>query len=176
MYPDDNEEHPFAQQQRAAEQQASMARHALRMRHDGFMDELNEEQLATFNEMMNVVSGNEAYAHFLLGASTTILRVKFGSCPCGEDHSSPAHPLIEQTRAEMGVQVPVQVPVKVEHAVAPVLSVDEDLMKEYTLAPNNHGTLSCTGCGMDYQSLDDRMLRNPGPDGCSGCQYKSGHG
>lgn len=47
----------------------------------------------------------------------------------------------------------------------------------YRLTQNfDRGGFNCTGCGMYYLSLEDRMLKPPGIEGCSGCQWKSGHG
>ena len=31
----------------------------------------------------------------------------------------------------------------------------------------------CLGCGMHYQSIEDRMKEPPGPEGCSGCRQKA---
>lgn len=166
----EDQEHPFAMAQREAQKAQDIATHELRMRHDRFMDELTKEQLHTFHEICHIMMTNEGYAHFLIGCSSTIMRLKHDTCPCGNDHEKLNAEMLEQTRAEMNI------PSQVERTISTAATVDEGLMKEYMLAPNDHGTLSCTGCGMDYQSLDDRMLRNPGMDGCSGCQYKSGHG
>ena len=66
----------------------------------------------------------------------------------------------------------------------------EELMKLYTLESNpDYGMkdweqryetvpqpFRCSNCGMGYVSLEDRMLRPPGIDGCGGCRLKSAHG
>lgn len=174
MYSDNEEDNPFLSQQQEAQKAAEIAQHELRLRHDRFMEELSKDQLGTFSEMLHIIIANEGYAHFLVGCSTTIMRLKHDSCACGKDHNAANSQILDQTRAEMNI--PTQADRSTTPPVTVALAVDEGLMKEYMLAPNDHGTLSCTGCGMDYQSLDDRMLRNPGMDGCSGCQYKSGHG
>jgi len=38
------------------------------------------------------------------------------------------------------------------------------------------GGFKCASCGMPYPSLEDRMLKPPGIDGCHGCQQKSATG
>lgn len=48
----------------------------------------------------------------------------------------------------------------------------EGLLKTYRLEPSlSTDLLICTGCGMSYQSLEDRMLKPP--DNCSGCHEKA---
>ena len=52
------------------------------------------------------------------------------------------------------------------------------LISRYNLVPvyNDEHTevthFQCMGCGVDYVSLEDRMLKPPGPAGCEGCQQK----
>lgn len=51
----------------------------------------------------------------------------------------------------------------------------QELLKEYNVKP--HGEfpkVKCRGCGLEYPSLRDRMMKRP--DGCGGCHIKSAHG
>lgn len=68
----------------------------------------------------------------------------------------------------------------------------ERLMEQYTLEPDPlygeswdpetserslpPSKFRCTVCGMGYSSLEDRMRRPAGIDGCTGCQRKSAQG
>lgn len=49
------------------------------------------------------------------------------------------------------------------------------LMAVYNVETFEEG-VRCTNCQFQYVSLDDRMLRNPGPEGCHGCIHKSKFG
>jgi hypothetical protein len=55
---------------------------------------------------------------------------------------------------------------------------DQELMDEYNLddlrEEGTHKLLGfvCLGCGKNYQSIQDRMLRQPGIEGCDGCINK----
>jgi len=103
---------------------------------------------------------------YFRGQITQILEKKYNVCPCGEDHDlQAAEPIGE-----------------------PVLTEVDDLVKEGSLKWYNlceeYGViaepysdadgyvLKCTGCGAAVSSLDDRMLKPPGPAGCATCQDK----
>lgn len=55
---------------------------------------------------------------------------------------------------------------------------DQELMEQYNLDDlrdeDTHKLLGfvCLGCGKNYQSIQDRMLRQPGIEGCDGCINK----
>lgn len=48
------------------------------------------------------------------------------------------------------------------------------LDEKYDLDTHAYLGLFCTGCGMVYPSIEDRMLKPP--DVCSGCFRRAGHG
>jgi hypothetical protein len=49
---------------------------------------------------------------------------------------------------------------------------DKKLLDEYNvIRAMEYPKVTCKGCGMVYQSLEDRMLRRPGQ--CEGCQHKA---
>lgn len=50
-----------------------------------------------------------------------------------------------------------------------------DIDAGLTMQPGEKPVI-CINCSMLYQSLEDRMLRPPLIDGCTGCQHKSAHG
>lgn len=51
----------------------------------------------------------------------------------------------------------------------------ENLLREYNVAFEIDGhTVKCLGCGMQYVSLRDRMIKEP--DDCHGCHLKSANG
>lgn len=127
-----------------------------------FMDDLSPMQLGSFIKILySIVDSNAGalYIHNLLGQATTVQRLKNKRCACGEDHDAK---VIENEKTKL----------ELERS----LENDEPAMKEYNLIRREDGSLVCRGCGMGYVSLDDRMLRRPGVDGCSGCQQKSAFG
>lgn len=52
---------------------------------------------------------------------------------------------------------------------------NRDLQNGLVMEPHERPVI-CELCGALYQSLEDRMLRPPGVDGCFGCQNKAAHG
>lgn len=52
----------------------------------------------------------------------------------------------------------------------------EYLMEVYGIAINDPGNMRCTGCGVFVHGLSDRMLREPGVEGCGTCQKKAKFG
>lgn len=54
----------------------------------------------------------------------------------------------------------------------------QDQMDEYRLdfIEFQWPKVLCKGCGMEYVSLEDRMLKAPGIEGCTGCSHKGAWG
>jgi hypothetical protein len=52
----------------------------------------------------------------------------------------------------------------------------EAFMGVYGIAINDPGNMRCTGCDVFVHSLTDRMLREPGVEGCGTCQKKAKFG
>lgn len=52
---------------------------------------------------------------------------------------------------------------------------DPRLLEDYNLAPSEHeGRFVCIGCGLEYVTLEDRMLRPAHV--CAGCMQRAGQG
>ena len=155
--------------------------HEQRLRHDRFVDELTKEQLATFIELLQCFDGENGsgYSNFMMGRAAAVMQYKHNACPgCGEDHMSIAS--LDDTRAEMGLAPLNDNITRVDGALAfdeipPVEDPEADLLREYGMVRVD-GQLKCAGCGLSSVSMDDRMLRAPKEDGCSGCQSKSAFG
>lgn len=144
--------------------------HEQRLRHDRFVSDLTKEQLKTFIEMLQCFDGETGtgYVNFMMGRAATIMEIKHNCCPgCGEDHFSVA--ALDDLREEMGLPVPNGKP-------TPKVQPERDAaMTEYGMIAID-GQLQCEGCGLHSVSMEDRMLRPPKMDGCSGCQQKSAFG
>lgn len=151
--PSEEEQHQF-----------EMAVMETRMRTQRFVDDMPKDDMKTFIEMLQTMAdphNGAAYAQFLLGTCTAIMRIKYKVCMCGEDHLSTEH---------LG-----KVEAKEEFKLGATSAGEEAAFTEYGMERVN-GSLQCSNCKLPYVSMDDRMLRRPGMDGCHGCQEKSRHG
>lgn len=142
--------------------EADAISHERRMRVHRFIEELSSDDLGTFNEILLTMLHMQdptSYINFLHGNCNAILRLKHNACACGIDHGRDQ---LEAEKAKLDAE----------------REAENDLpaMKEYGLVRKSDGKLYCTGCGIEYQSLDDRMLRPPGVNGCGSCQQKAAWG
>ncbi len=157
---------PFGseEEQKEALRRALAEQHEYNARVLRFMQEMSGENLGTFIEILQrIVNGDgAAYLHFLLGSAITIQRVQNNLCACGTDHD---HEVLSEEKEKLQAE-------RKEEAVD---AQHEAAMKEYGMEVVD-GKLRCKNCKLEYVSLDDRMLRRPGMDGCHGCQLKSAHG
>jgi hypothetical protein len=129
------------------------------------MEELAPPDLATFIEMLNVIihSDNGAVvAGKLLGEAGAIMRLAHGDAcfGCGNRHDLD---MLTETQQQVEREREQDSP---EYQAA---------LKEYNME-HRDGRLFCAGCGLEYTSMNDRMLRQPGPDGCHGCKQKAAWG
>lgn len=141
-----------------------------------FIDSLDSEQLEVF-EILVKACGDDSTRFHLRGRIMEAQR-RFGVCPCGKDHSKVPEDMQPDPVPEKATEPHPDMPSR------------EELMKLYTLESNpDYGMkdweqryetvpqpFRCSNCGMGYVSLEDRMLRPPGIDGCGGCRLKSAHG
>lgn len=145
------------------EMEFSSARHRVM----NFIHSLSSDDLETFGIMTSMFADPEmghVIANQYLGLVSTVQHFKFSRCVCGADHGDPtlaaAHDT-ERLEAELANNV--------------VLAHNSDpVMIEYRLEMRADRKFYCKGCGHQYVSLEDRMLRRP--DDCSGCHMKSMHG
>lgn len=168
------------------EVKAARERHFMHLdsiRHDmeRLLEELDKEQLVTLRHMLNYAGGNEAYAQYWSGAIGATLKYKHGLCGCGKDHAA-------ELLAPAGEPV-VQSSTTIDEAIEtygepfePVNQAEFDAgLEKYNVRLPEEGEVTaaegempviCKGCGMLYQSIEDRMRREPGIPGCSGCVQK----
>lgn len=160
-------------------------------RHDvlRFFDELSSEQLVTFRMLIHHCASDETgrYASHLEGLISGILQYKHGLCMgCGKKHDDPSELLKEGLPNTVEKDDPLLIKDGTEQLelFAQASDFDENMEKfgmrlpqegEVEAQPEEKPVI-CTGCGALYQSLEDRMLRAPGVDGCYGCQHKAAHG
>lgn len=134
------------------------AAHERRARFFSFLRDLQPSQLGTLMDMLSLcdTKNGRKFLHHQIGVISTLQTVIHGCCGCGEDHDEAIireeKDLLESEREAEN---------------------NKATMIEYGLIRKDDGKLYCKGCGQGYVSLDDRMLRSPGPAGCGSCQQKA---
>ena len=149
----------------------------------GLFDGFSEEQLTTYKHMLHhiVMSTNshgDTLAAYYEGIATGLLHVKFGVClGCDQNHEK----LMQESglRADSNISYPdvgnnLQVG---ENGELSKLQQEQMFLYDLDdLREEESGILVgfiCKNCKKQYVSIEDRMLREPGVEGCGGCQQKA---
>lgn len=155
-----------------AHDQRSMAVTAIQHDVHGFLRELSKDQLLTLRALINGMSSDPAASAFFMGIITSLLDTTFGVCPCGRNHDEELA-AVAGPGDEMRVVGSEETEALVaEESPLPVIQ-EQAKMDEYGLDYDEDGKLFCKNCGTKYVSIEDRMLKPPGTEGCSGCIQKS---
>lgn len=164
------------------------------------LDGLNEEQLRAL-DLLLANCGDARTVMFFRGRIEMLQQIKFDICPCGTNHDDelaemgthekpPTQPntatehkgrVIEDVPLPDGQVVDMSLPddgeeldaLMVEYAVEANPLHGGDMLKH---APMVASPFRCSNCGIGIASLEDRMRRPKGIEGCSGCQQKSAWG
>lgn len=184
-------EEALRRQQEHAEMHAEARGHEMLR----FFEELSEDQLIQLRSILSACAADDTgrYASHLEGFVNGVLQWKHGVClGCGSKHGD-ASDLIkeEEVTTDDGTEQ-LELFSDPEPQAAETAAQEQDRMslmmgyvvREPTQRDFDNGLVMAEGerpvlcelCGMLYQSLEDRMLRRPGMDGCQGCQHKSAHG
>jgi hypothetical protein len=156
-------------------------------RHDvqRLFEELKMEHLLTlrhlFSHLMSADDGR--YAAYLEGTAAATLFHRFHVCPsCGKDHDKE---LLETSmEVDGGTQHSIfdKEVIEVENA--------DDRYRRFLQTCRDYGVripegergniedpnktpVVCMNCGTKYVSLEDRMIKPPGPENCEGCVNKT---
>jgi len=170
---------------------------------DGFTEEqLVTYKHMLHHIVMNTNSHGDTIAAYYEGIATGLLHVKFGIClGCDQNHEklmqesglrnttewTPDHDPIfdlEKFTADQERELDDEGPDVSAVAVAsgwagPLSAEQQKSMDEYGLDDlREEGTnvllgFVCINCKRPYPSIEDRMLREPGVEGCGGCQQKA---
>lgn len=156
--------------------------------------ELPEDQLRALDFLLiSIANANSPgrIAAYMCGRSTATLQSRFGICAaCNVNHDTELlapSPVVDDTSE---VPMPPHVAVRrqmSENEIAftpigskePITPEEALLMEEYSLDDARDGETNalmwfiCTRCEMQYQTIQDRMLRDPGETGCNGCIQKT---
>lgn len=168
---------------------ADVARHATVR----IFEELSAEDLQIMRHIFHTCTEDDSgtYAAQLEGFITGVLAYKHNICPgCGKNHDDISDLLEPEAGApeEQPSDGTAQLALDLDFgpmSPAEEAAVTADKMIEYNLRFPKEGEVEtspgerpviCVGCNMLFQSLEDRMLRPAGIDGCFGCQRKSATG
>lgn len=154
-------------------------------------DELNKEQLLTLRWILHNVRADESgqLASYYEGQLANMLHQKHNVCPgCGKDHAeefldNPASGVSTESVNANTERVKAETTADIAH-FGPSALTDEQRgnMDEYNIddawdeETGKFLGFVCLGCGLKYQSIEDRMLKPPGVEGCSGCIQKAKFG
>lgn len=172
------------------EQQADKQRmHTQANIHDikQLLDSLDKDQLSTLEMIVHSAMHSPETGAIMLGRIEMVQQMKFDKCPCGEEHDASADLLGGAAPAESHAPEPLSDTVT---EIEPTQVIDDvkalrpntpefnKACEDYGVEPilGTLGKVKCKGCGYESVSLDDRMRRRPGIDGCQGCQQKAAWG
>lgn len=154
------------------------------------IDAQTPEHLVVLRDLFQNFAHDANLASYFEGVAGTTLQLKFPDvCEgCGENHDELTHDdlspesitleeLAEQTialRPTEDALLDAEGKVNEDMLPEPIQNLNEqmDLFGVEPITDNPLGEVRCKNCGMHYVSLADRMLREPGIEGCGGCIQK----
>lgn len=160
---------------------------------DEFLKSLDKDQLTALH-MLVTTSDDKESSSYWRGQISMVLNLKYDVCPCGTDHDAeldaafqpkdepPTHAPNQTDTLDGRPIEDVELPGEVVDGEPTGLAEYMDLCEKYNVEPlgdprdNAVTKVKCKGCGIENPSLDDRMLRPPGIEGCTGCQQQSAWG
>jgi hypothetical protein len=141
----------------------------------GFFRGLSREDMEHIKVIIYMAAESKSYANQTIGMLSAFAEQKFGICiACNKNHEEQLLPETSKIPGET-----------VKFSKSMTEAEIRSVMKVFDLRFPNEGEVStiegevpviCRNCNTLYQSLEDRMRRVPGIDGCQGCQIKSAHG
>ena len=148
-----------------------------------FLDSLTEAQLRKFASIMGLAGATDGTAAtYYLGVAAGILDWKYKSClACGKNHDKPFEemaPLEEDSLEASKRRHPAGKKLVLRECCGTMSNLPHTyqcpFVIQYDMEPDDGGTLNimCKNCKKWYTSLEDRMLRPPGKQGCPGCIQK----
>lgn len=156
-----------------------------------FFDALDEEGLLALRTIVQslTVTKSAHQSGYYIGVITQMLVHKFGYCRgCGAKHDDELAAMLKDAHNESGTDN-VAAPsgpkqeAQGENLSAPTSWSEVPLEPEFlenlaiwgmNLVTNEYPKVACKNCGLEYVSLEDRMLKTP--DNCHGCHHKAAHG
>jgi len=176
-------------QMRAQHEQQVMTAQYKRTAWKNLLNELSAEQLIVLKMVIDDCTEDRATPIFMSGQISGIIQFVHGVChDCGGKHDTEVvHRMVPVDGADIDGMMQHSPhtgdePVAHQEKLSPETDFGQEMMKKYSLDDLRTGTeeepgpvigFVCTNCGSNYASIEDRMLRPPGPEGCGGCQQKA---
>lgn len=136
------------------------------------IDELNPEQLKAVFMLMGLAGANQNSAAYFQGLITMKLQDKHGICMCGDKHDP--SDLLDEEQSAKAPDMPSESVDPTGQNEYRAAKMEEYGLEEVPIPGNPNRTyLRCKNCQTPCSSLEDRMRRDPGVKGCSGCQQKA---
>ena len=141
--------------------QQNMVNDAVRNAIRALIAGLEVDELLALRYILTMAQNRPESAHFIEGMVVQTMEIKYDVCGgCGENHAE--RDLLNHTDPPGDTSPPMNRDLV-------------DLMNVYEVDTGPHpGSVCCRGCGRSFGSMDDRMIFNPGTDGCPGCQKLRG--
>lgn len=131
-----------------------------------FLESLNEEQMVKLLGLLHQLEVNPAASPFYQGICIMLMQMKFNKCAvCGKDHDAELTDMSGQADQPLGQA-------EVDGAREQAENMKKYRLEWWTDPADGHEKLRCKQCFRPYVSLEDRMLRSPGIEGCPGCVQK----
>lgn len=151
-----------------AQEQYKMGHQAFYHEMLGFLQKQTDEDMLTLASLVRVATNN---GEQLTGIIEGIMASRGFCFACGKRHDESIDQILDEAEPKREPTGPGNSIVSIDQPVS-VVAFDASTMNEYNVEP--FGELSkvrCKGCGMIYESMEDRMLRRP--SACHGCQHKA---
>ena len=137
------------------------------------LSELDEEYLLLVRNTIAIALNDKNTIRVVLGHVSTLLDIKYGYCvACGSNHDREAEVLTKQYPQDPAADPPGRSPFHIGDAEA----MRDMLLEKYGLyedPEDKSGAVYCKKCGTRSISLEDRMMKSPGVDGCDTCQQQA---
>jgi len=137
--------------------------------------------------LVSLCAGDQTYACYIRGLVVGKKEL-LGVCSCGVNHEEEAEAALTPTKSAMVERqfdfdpnyiegVDTEYPAMVElDSEANLEKYSLETVSAYQDGDPHPTGLRCKECNQMYPSVEDRMMRPPGVEGCGGCQIKSAHG
>lgn len=117
------------------------------------------DNLRTMRILLHLIAASPLASAFYEGCVAMMLEERWNVCACGSDHD-------EDLAEVLGDEAEPETEADRMEQFNDELAADR--LKLYGLEYHD-GKLYCSNCAKEYPSIEDRALREPGPEGCPGC-------
>jgi hypothetical protein len=146
--------------------------------------EMDVDHLSALHRILGICKDDTTAIAYYIGVVSVLRSTRTKLClACGKNHDEALHAMFQDESGAPKADPNAPATPGISPAIAgqdgesdstELSDADRaDLMELYNLIQHPNGRIFCGGCGQKYVSLEDRMLREPGPAGCDSCQQKA---